>query len=149
MSKMQVILSSGDLEKLLLDESGEIKVAVGRQIAENFSRKYLLAFFEREINRQYDIAKSDEQEALLERVGFGNWKLKPGVIERIKNQAKAAALEEISDAVTDAVREFMEEFAGDKVSKWVSDALTYELKQRIYREARDAYQGAINSVQIK
>jgi hypothetical protein len=91
MSKMQITLSYGDLEKLLLDESGEIKVAIGRHIAENFARKYLLTVFEREIKRQCDAVKSDEHDALFDRIEFGEWVLNLKVVERIKNQAKVTA----------------------------------------------------------
>ena len=41
MAEIKVRLGMNDLENALLDSSGEIKVEIGNQIAQQFSKKYL------------------------------------------------------------------------------------------------------------
>jgi hypothetical protein len=150
MSKMQITLSYCDLEKLLLDESGEFKVSIGRQIAENFARKYLLTDFKNEIQRQLENAQADAKSELLRiSAGLGQQIFTPSFAQDIKAQARANTRAAISDIVNDAVQEILTDYGEEKLSGWIKDSVTFELRRLIHKEVHDAYKGAINSVQIK
>jgi hypothetical protein len=139
MSNVKITLSRGDLESLLCNDEGDIKVEIGHQIAQQFARKHLKGLIAVELE---SMLHSQTLEALKEFVYTENSKgdiiLEEKVCRKIRLMVEREVNEAIHKAFDSASAKIIEKLTtGDSIKK--------EIEYRVRRELGKGITGKVSA----
>lgn len=135
MSNITINLSLNDLEKILLDKDGEIKVQFSEQVADGFAKKYLKSI-------AHDAVFENAEKSLKETIRKE--------IEALYDRNRYGV--SLSDKLKTMIREFIEREVrsivnsnSEKAASEVSSKLLEEQKDIMHKYAKKYYENGINN----
>lgn len=119
MSNITINLSLSDLEKILLDKDGEIKVQFSEQVADGFAKKYLKSIIHDKVFEQLTkTCKTAVEEEITE--AYINFRTQDYLTERLRRLIDSYA----EKAVQNAFEQKYKDAASEISSKLIDDEKT-------------------------